>query len=201
VIVTVSPLSPTVGSTDLSVGDVWTINVRMVDSLGAASPTAPTVTITLPDFSTVAPAAAAVSCGYGLDYTVATAGRYTARVLAAGYGVADFTAYVTAITTAAGMPTIADLKVYLGTYSWTDAQLTDALNAEAAAQRAMCAVPADYGPDLRQALLRRCARNLALRSLPLAVLRGDGEAGDTILPGRDPEVRRLEGPWRRMVFG
>jgi hypothetical protein len=45
------------------------------------------------------------------------------------------------------------------------------------------------------------ARNLAMRGLPVAVLRGDGEAGDTILPGRDPEVRRFEAPYRRLKMG
>ena len=58
-----------------------------------------------------------------------------------------------------------------------------------------------YPKDLRQALLRRVQRNLALRALPLAVLQGDAEAGSTILPGKDLEVRRLEGPFRRLLVG
>jgi hypothetical protein len=41
-----------------------------------------------------------------------------------------------------------------------------------------------------------------MRAQPLAVLHGDAEAGTTAyLPGSDPEVRRLEGPYRPVVFG
>lgn len=112
------------------------------------------------------------------------------------------------------VPTTADVVAYLGdgadrwkvvmgsVSAWP--QIDKALAAEAAAQAAACRIPvlaADYPPDLGQALCRRVARALAMRALPLAVLQGDAEAGSLVLPGRDSEVRRLEGPYRRLVVG
>lgn len=63
------------------------------------------------------------------------------------------------------------------------------------------ALPVAYPADLAEALCRRVARNLALRGLPLATLQSDSEAGPLVLPGKDPEVRRLEGPVRRVIVG
>lgn len=101
-------------------------------------------------------------------------------------------------------PTASDVETYLGDTSYTTDELTAALAAEKAAQAARCRVPADdasWPADLVEALCRRVARNLALRGIPLAVLQGDAEAGSLIPPGRDPEVRRLEGPHRRVLIG
>jgi hypothetical protein len=105
-------------------------------------------------------------------------------------------------------PTLQEVKDYLDSIqagqsaTFSDAVLTDALNAEKAAQRARCRIPAAYPYDLGQALKRRVQRNLAMRSLPLAVLQGDADVGSsTFLPGDDPEVRRYERPYRRMVVG
>ena len=105
------------------------------------------------------------------------------------------------------VPTVSDVRAYIGETNarWDDAALTEVLASEAAAQAAVARIPADptaYPDDLRSALLRRVQRALALRALPLAVLTGDAEAGtSTILPGRDPEVRRLEAPHRKLVVG
>jgi len=101
------------------------------------------------------------------------------------------------------LPTLANVKTYLGDAAgrWTDAELTEVLDAETAAQAAACRVVPFYTDDLRAALLRRTMRALALRSLPLAVLQGDGEGGSITLPGRDPEVRRLEAARRKLVLG
>lgn len=99
-----------------------------------------------------------------------------------------------------GLPTITDVKAYMDATQWSDVELQGALNAEQVAQAKVCRV-ASYSDDLREALLRRVQVNLAKRALPLAVLQGDAEAGNTILPGRDPEVRRLEGPNRKAVVG
>lgn len=85
--------------------------------------------------------------------------------------------------------------------SWSAADIQDALDAETAAQARVCRIPDPVPADLEQSLKRRVQRNLALRQLPLAVLRGDAEAGDTVLPGSDPEVRRLERPFRRLKVG
>lgn len=190
-------------SRTLDIGDVWTLLVFVQDDDSNYASTAPTATITTPAGTTATPTMTDQGGGcWRAQYTILATGRHVAKVLAAGIGAESFTAYVTTTTPASAMPVLADVKTYLGTTSFTDAEITDALNAEAAAQRRLCRVPADYPDDLAQALKRRVARNLAMRSLPLAVLRGDSDGGDSsILPGRDPEIRRLEGGYRKVVLG
>lgn len=102
------------------------------------------------------------------------------------------------------IPDLASVMDYLGATSVAPTAVDAALTVEAAAQAAVCRIPVlpeDYPDDLAEALRRRVARNLALRGIPLAVLQGDAESGSTILPGRDPEVRRLEAPHRRLTVG
>lgn len=205
----VTALSPVVA--DLPVGGAWLLSAAVTDLDGEVVDLAPVVTVTLPDGTTATPAVEAVTVGvYRAEYFPAAAGRYVAGVVAAGYGAVDFTAWVAAAVTAAGMPTLADLvgdpedpedDGYLGPTSHSDTEVADALAAEAAAQRRACSIPAAYPPDLREALLRRVARNLSMRKLPLAVLRGDAEAGDTVLYGSDPEIRRLERGYPRLPVG
>ena len=102
-------------------------------------------------------------------------------------------------------PDLGELKEYLGASSYTDSQLEKALAAEARAQRRVARVPADpaavWDEDLTEALKRRVARNLAMRGIPLAMFQGDAEGGSLIPPNRDPEVRRLEGPLRKLKIG
>lgn len=102
-------------------------------------------------------------------------------------------------------PDLGELKTYLGPTSQTDAALERVLAVEASAQRKVCRVPADpeaaWDPDLGEALCRRVARNLAMRGIPLAMFQGDAEGGALIPPNRDPEVRRLEGPFRKQKLG
>lgn len=186
----------------LPIGGVWTIAVCITDADGYAVDSVPTVTVTLPAGSTTTATVETVETGvYRATYEVGSAGRYVARVVATGYGAADFAAYASATTSGVGMPTTDDVAEYLreGAASWDVADLQDALDAEAAAQRSVCRVGAVYPADLRQALLRRVQRNLAMRQLPLAVLQGDAELGGAALPGRDPEVRRFEAPYRKLV--
>lgn len=193
----------TVTSVDVLAGGVWTIAVTVTDPDGVAVTVAPTVEVTDPG-GVMTPGVPADAGGgrFILNVIVGDPGRYVAQVDAGINGAAAFTAYATDVVTAAQMPDLAACKEYLGIDDTSrDAEVQSALTAEAAAQRAMCRVPAAYPADLAEALLRRVARNLALRMLPLAVLRGDGEAGDTILPGRDPEVKRLEAPHRRLRMG
>lgn len=202
-------------SVNLPVGGLWRIEVIATDSDGLDLVTPPVVTVTTPGGATATPVAVAgPGSVWAAEYVISAAGRHTARVTTGTAGAADFTAYATAIVAAAGMPTLADLRGaseerddpddlgYLGENGATDAEITDALDAEASAQRDAVRVPAAYPASLRQALMRRVARNLAMRGLPLAVLQGDAEAGDTtVLPGNDPEVRRLERPHRRLKVG
>lgn len=106
-------------------------------------------------------------------------------------------------------PTLPEVKVYLGAaaQTYTDAAITAALTAETAAQAAVCRIPAAAGDppevtlpdDLEEALMRRVARNLAMRRLPLGVQ--TSETATTPLGTNDPEVRRLERPHRKVRVG
>lgn len=200
-------------SVELPVGGLWLISVAVTEPVLPA--VAPTVTVTLPDASTATPTVVTVGGGYVYyaEVITAAAGRYTARVTTVGDGAADFVAYVTAVTANSAMPALEDLRGvdpdredlddlgYLGANSWTDDEIQDALDAEAAAQRRVCRVPAAYPADLRQALLRRVAVNLARRGLPLSMLQGDAEGGGTApLPANDAEVRRLERAHRKLFM-
>jgi hypothetical protein len=76
------------------------------------------------------------------------------------------------------------------------------LSANATASGAVTATLRDVWPsDLVEALCRRVARNLAMRALPLAVQMSNTDMGAvaTRLGSSDPEVRRLEAPYRRLV--
>lgn len=77
-------------------------------------------------------------------------------------------------------------------------EITDAYAAEVADQANRCRV-VPYAHPLAEAIYRRVARNLAMRALPLGVQ--SDEFGSTYLGGNDPEVRRLEGHYRRTVMG
>lgn len=203
----------TAASVNRVVGEFWDLLVEVRDRCGAPIATdVPVLTIDLPDGETDTPPVESIGGGgYYVAHTLTMPGRHLATWTTVDNGTAVFAAYATDTVTGPGMPGLDDLRGdpeddedegYLGPTSWTDAEVQDALDAEAAAQRVVCEVPAAFPADLRQALLRRVARNLALRKLPLAVLRGDADAGtpDTTVPGSDPEVRRLERPYRRLVI-
>jgi len=115
-------------------------------------------------------------------------------------------------------PTIAVIKAYLGdAHSWTDAEVQSALTTEVKAQQVRVTFPPDpldtstppvpipqpYPSDLTEALCRRVAHNLAMRALPLGIQTTLTEVSSTAtrLSGTDPEVRRLEAPYRRLVVG
>lgn len=194
----------TPASVTLTEGATWAIGVTVLDADGLwSAAVTPVVTITVPDGTTDVPDVTALDAGHSAEYVVTQRGRHLAVATAAGYGLATFTAWVDVLTLASDLPVVADWVAYTGgTTSWEAAEIQGALEAEAAAQRRRLRIPAAYTADLREALLRRVSRNLAMRALPLAVLRGDQEAGkDTVLPGRDPEVRRLEAPYVRLPVG
>ena len=79
------------------------------------------------------------------------------------------------------------------------------LDGEQAAQALACRVPfnpAELPADLRLALLRRCARTLAARDVPLGVITGLGDGSSpSTLANFDAETRRLEKPHRRLFAG
>lgn len=199
----------------LPVGGIWDLGAEVFDADDVPVAFAPPITIVPPSGAPVVlyPTAPDGDGRYSVTYTIALAGRHVATLVST-YGVTSFTAYGEAVTTAEGMPSLADLRGadpdrmdpddlgYLGGNSFTDAQIQRALDAEAQAQRDVCRVSAVYPDSLREALLRRVKRNLAMAQLPLAVLQGDSESGEaTTLPGRDPEVRRLEAPYRKLPIG
>lgn len=72
------------------------------------------------------------------------------------------------------------------------------LAAEVADQASRCRV-VPYAAPLAEALYRRVQRALAMRNLPLGV-QMDAEGGIRV-GSNDPEVRRLEAPYRRLVVG
>lgn len=75
-------------------------------------------------------------------------------------------------------------------------EVSRALATETAAQESVCDIGVG-SDDLDEALLRRVACNLARRPLPLAYAQGDEVP--TRFPKHDPEVRRLEGPYLKVV--
>lgn len=189
----------TAASADLPIGGQWVVVVETRTIDGYLTSDTPAMVVTLPAGSIANVSFTTVTAGvYRAAYTVGSAGRYVARVTTSDDAL-DLTVYVTATTAGVGMPTVDDVDVYLDEHSWELDDLQAALDAESAAQRAVCRVAAVYPADLREALLRRVARNLALRRNPLGQPQGDADFN--FIPGRDPEVRRLEAPHRKLVIG
>lgn len=194
----------TPASARATIGTAWVLAWWALDDDGhATNAETPVVTVTLPDGSTVAPVPSYTNTGFWTaTYTVANAGRHLVRITTAADAL-DAAAFVDMVVTSSGLPTVDDCVVYLGERGrgWSVQQITTAYNAERGNQRDKCGERAVYPDPLREALFRRVSRNLAMRSLPLAVPMGDADAGPVILPGNDPEVRRLEAPYRRLVVG
>lgn len=178
-------------------GGAWCVTVRAIDELGNLVTTVtPTVVVTRPDGSTVTPAPALDADQHWTTiYTLDASGRYLMHV-STPEDALDFAVYAYAPGT---VPTLNEVVDYLG--GRNVAGVDGAYRAELGAQRDKCGERAEYPDQLREALYRRVSRNLAMRQLPLAMSGGDAEAGPALIPGNDPEVRRLEAPWRRLVVG
>jgi hypothetical protein len=84
--------------------------------------------------------------------------------------------------------------------SLTDEQIEQIIDAEAALQGAVCryaSANGDMPAALAQALLRRCAREISARQLPLGLTADtSGEYAPVRLPNFDAEINRLEAPYR-----
>lgn len=182
----------------LTVGDQWVIAVGVRDLDGNHSDAvAPVLTVTLPNGTTATPTLERRGTGiYRVAYTLVSTGRYVGMVASTGYGAASLAAYVVAST---AEPDVEAVRSYLRDNggSWEDPDVAGALAAEAQAQRDVCRIPAAYPASLREALLRRVQRNLSMRGQPGAV---DNEGVLSFTPTNDPEVRRLERPYRKVVF-
>lgn len=200
---TISAISPQ--SALLDVGDSWELDFVVKDDDGYAATPTLAVVVTTPGGTTASPTPEAVVTGYyRTRYTVAAAGRHTAVVTASGtvVGVVTFACFASSPVAASAMPTASDAETYLGTTGFSTAQITAAFNAEVAAQRATCRIPAVYPADLKEALFRRVARNLAARTVPTTSFTSfEGGGTVTRVPMRDPEIVRLEAPYRRLVVG
>lgn len=137
---------------------------------------------------------------YAVDYTPGATGRYVAVATFTGANAGIGTDTWDVVAVSLGIVTLADAQAYLGSTSWSGTEIQRALDAERAAQAKRCNVD-EYGPDLREALLRRVARNLAARAVPLASSSSFDGGGGATVPYNDPEIRRLEGPYRKVVIG
>lgn len=186
---------------ELMTGGRWVVDVCVTDADNLSVSDTLTATITDPSgtgsaatVETLTPTGA-----YRFAVPVPAAGRWVAVVTGANGAVAA-TAFVSDVVTGVQMPTVADLDNYLGSHSWSDDDLAEALEAEASAQRRVCRVPAAYPADLRSALLRRAQFHLAMKRVQLGVIPGDADR-DTIRPGMDSEVRRFEKPYRKLPIG
>ena len=109
--------------------------------------------------------------------------------------------------TIAAPPDLADVTASLGAdVTATGAQIGEAYAEEVEAQAAACRIPdaiptPAYPFALAGALRRRVAVNLALRALPLAAAGSLPDPANVGGVAADPEVRRLEGPHRKMPVG
>lgn len=106
-------------------------------------------------------------------------------------------------------PTVDEVRAWcqVATTVVSDESLALVMDAEIELQSARVArrllpetYPTDMPSSLYQALLRRVARQLAARGVPLGVTGAD-EYGPVVLPSYDTEIERLEAPWRSIPIG
>lgn len=96
---------------------------------------------------------------------------------------------------ATAVPSLADV----GTILNKDPQeIATVYFSELVAQAKACRIE-PYTDDLTAALLRRIKRARAMEAIPLGVIQD--EAGAIRLGFSDPEIRRLEAPYRRIPLG
>lgn len=107
-------------------------------------------------------------------------------------------------------PTVDAVRKWTGVTvsSIDDDQLAMVVAAETTNQGKACRLvepatgtPYPYTADLYQAVLRRCARHLAARGIPLGMTPGSEEFGPARLSQFDGEIERLEGYDRGFHFG
>lgn len=194
-----SATTPTAGHLD--VGDTWLLGVKVQDDktkkLLAATVT---FTVTRPDATTAVLTVTNDKLGYySAGHVLNQPGQYTAIANVSG-AVVSVVAYA-ATADPVGLPTLAQIKAYLGSEtSRTDAEITEALAAEIVAQSNVCRVSSVYPADLAEALKRRVQRNLYMRGLPSGLETINTEAGGMgVRISTDPEIRRLEAPYRRLA--
>ena len=102
------------------------------------------------------------------------------------------------------MATLDDVKDYLASVGvpagrYSDDLLNKVIATEQSAQAHKCHTIRP--PDMLEALARRVQVNLAKRGLPLGVIEQSDDRGRVFMPTFDPEIRRLEAPYRKLVIG
>lgn len=182
----------------VTVGTRWRLSVTAIDAVAA-----PAYVITRPDMSTTSPADMTATegstCSYEAFVDVDASGWWTAEVTS-GDDTVFLAAYGQSVVLPNARPTIVDVSDYLGTHSYTDAELQDALDAEASDQRARCRTAPTYPDSLFFALVRRAARACAMRRVLLGIVPMTDELSTRI--GRwDTESRRYEAPYRKLPIG
>jgi hypothetical protein len=196
-------------SVELQASDRWIIAFAVYDDDGN-TPTddpAPVVNVTGPDGGASTPDVVLQTDGtYRSVVQLASTGRSVANVYTPSYGVLGFVANGTGnITTAQGMPSVASVQAYAGgslSDSWLNADIQAALDSEASQQRKRLNIPAVFPPDLFEALCRRVVFALDRRQklnagdFSTGIVNGEGQA---FIPA-DPEIRRLEAPYRKVVM-
>jgi len=103
-------------------------------------------------------------------------------------------------------PSLVDVRAWIQVPATliSDEQLQIVINAEVLLQAKLCTIaedPTGWPADLRQAIYRRVAREIAAKGIPLGTFGADSEYGPARLSRWDAEIGRLEGPSRKVVFG
>ena len=186
---------------DRELGQLWQFAIESTE--------APLITVTRPNGTTQnAPVTASAPYGlYVASFLLTLPGRHIATVSTASIGGLSLACYAIAITLNGGMPdaaAVADWLEAAGGASYTTADIEKELAVEGAAQRRICDVPAAMPEELREALIRRTVRALFMRRQLTELPRSDGgdfDLAPIVPPGRDPEVRRLESPHRKLTMG
>jgi len=187
------------------VGKVVPLRFLLTDEDGEpADPTSYSLTVRRPDGTDEALVATNPEVGdWRCDYFPTVDGRFVATFVATG-DVADAIEDTFDVAPpASAAVTVDQVKQYAGANSgidqWSDTELATTLAAEQSAQARACRID-PYSLDLQEALKRRVVRNLALRALPIGIA-GGANFEPTRIAKRDPEIRRLEGPYRKVVTG
>jgi len=189
------------------VGDEWvTVAVTYDDDGNRVTPTVGASVLLPDDTSSVVTPTEDGTGVWVCRHTLTVPGWHHLRFVASGtvVGVEIAQTNVESVPTSVddGWPDTSACLAYLGETSASDAEILDALTAETAAQRARCRIPPAYPADLRQALLRRVARNLAARAVPVASFTSfEGGGTSARVPRTDAEISRLEGPYLRRTVG
>lgn len=103
-------------------------------------------------------------------------------------------------------PTLEDVRNWIGVPATviSDAQLQTVVDGELEDQAKVCSVPPDPEPlpsGLIQAIYRRVARVVRLRSLPTGMVGDSDEFGPIQAARWDAEIERLERTFRIPVLG